>query len=279
MMRSTIVAATLAASLLAPTFVAGQAHAAEANGLRRLYVLDCGTNYGKDQSRWSPGVNVGQPILLADNCYLIRHEKGLLLWDTGQPDEIAGKPDGVETAGGAIIARRTKTLAAQLAEIKLKPSDIKYVAISHSHGDHIGNLKLFPRATILMQQAEWDFAFADPAKSPLPASQKVEKLNGDHDVFGDGSVMILSTPGHTPGHESLLVMLHKTGPVLLTGDAVHFKDNWDNRRVPGANFNKDMTLASMNRLAELVTDLHAQLWINHDMPQTASVAHSPKFFE
>jgi glyoxylase-like metal-dependent hydrolase (beta-lactamase superfamily II) len=278
MVRSIIVAATLAASLVAAPF-AGGARAAEANGLRRLYVLDCGTNLGKDQSRWSPGVNVGQPILLADNCYLIRHAKGLLLWDTGQPDAIAGKPDGVETAGGAIIARRTKTLAAQLAQIKVKPSDIAYVAISHSHGDHIGNLALFPRATILMQQAEWDFAFADPAKSPLPASQKVEKLHGDYDVFGDGSVMILSTPGHTPGHESLLVMLHQTGPVVLTGDAVHFKDNWDNRRVPSGNFNKDMTLASMNRLAELVSDLHAQLWINHDMPQTSSLAHSPKFFE
>jgi N-acyl homoserine lactone hydrolase len=278
MVRSVIVAAALAASLFAPTF-ATDARAAEANGLRRLYVLDCGTNYGKDQARWSPGVNVGQPILLADNCYLIRHAKGLLLWDTGQPDEIAGKPDGVETAGGAIIARRTKTLVAQLAQIKLKPSDITYVAISHSHGDHIGNLALFPKSTILMQQAEWDFAFADPAKSPLPAGQTVEKLNGDYDVFGDGSVMILSTPGHTPGHESLLVMLHKTGPVVLTGDAVHFKDNWDNRRVPGGNFNKDMTLASMNRLSELVTDLHAQLWINHDKPQTDSLAHSPKYFE
>jgi glyoxylase-like metal-dependent hydrolase (beta-lactamase superfamily II) len=267
MVRSTLVAAALAACLVVPSVLATDTRAAEANGLRRLYVLDCGTNYGKDQARWSPGVNVGQPILLADNCYLIRHAKGLLLWDTGQPDEIAGKPGGVETAGGAIIARRTKTLVAQLAQIKVKPSDINYVAISHSHGDHIGNLALFPRATILMQQAEWDFAFADPAKSPLPASQKVEKLHGDYDVFGDGSVMILSTPGHTPGHESLLVMLHKTGPVVLTGDAVHFKDNWDNRRVPGGNFNKDMTLASMNRLSELVTDLHAQLWINHDMPK------------
>jgi N-acyl homoserine lactone hydrolase len=279
MMRAILVAAALAASLVVPSVLASGARAAEANGLRRLYVLDCGTNYGKDQARWSPGVNVGQPILLADNCYLIRHAKGLLLWDTGQPDEIAGKPDGVETAGGAIIARRTKTLVAQLAQIKLKPSDITYVAISHSHGDHIGNIALFPKSTILMQQAEWDFAFADPAKSPLPASQKVEKLNGDYDVFGDGSVMILSTPGHTPGHESLLVMLHKTGPVLLSGDAAHFKDNWDNRRVPAGNFSKDMTLASMDRLAELMANLHAQLWINHDMPQTTSLAHSPKFYE
>jgi glyoxylase-like metal-dependent hydrolase (beta-lactamase superfamily II) len=275
-MHKILIVASLAASFVAQ-FPLG-ARAAEAV-VQRLYVLDCGTNLGKDQARWSPGVNVGQPILFSDNCYLIRHGVQLLLWDTGLPDEIAGKPDGVETAGGAIIARRTKTLTAQLAELKVKPSDIKYLAISHSHGDHIGNLKLFPRSTVLMQQAEWDFAFADPAKSPLPAGQTVEKLNGDYDVFGDGSVMILSTPGHTPGHESLLVMLHTTGPVLLTGDAVHFKDNWDHRRVPIGNNSKEQTLASMDRLAALASDLHAQLWINHDKPQTDSLAHSPAFYE
>jgi N-acyl homoserine lactone hydrolase len=270
-MLKTILAAALAAFAL-------PALAAEAT-VQRLYVLDCGTNDGKNQGRWSPGVNEGKPILLGDNCYLIRHAKGMLLWDTGQPDSIAGKPEGVPTAGGEIIARRTKTLAAQLAEIHVKPSDITYVAISHSHGDHIGNIEAFPRSTILMQQAEWDFAFADPAKSPLSAKQKVRKLNGDLDVFGDGSVMILSTPGHTPGHESLLVNLRKTGPVLLSGDAAHFKDNWDNRRVPGGNFNKEQTVASMNRLAGLMTDLHAQLWINHDKPQTDATAHSPKYYQ
>ena len=275
-MHRILIAASLAASFVAQ-FPLG-ALAADA-GVQRLYVLDCGTNLGKDQARWSPGVNVGQPILFSDNCYLIRHREQLLLWDTGLPDEIASKPDGVATAGGAIVARRTKTLAAQLADINVAPDDITYVALSHSHGDHIGNVKLFSRSTFLMQQAEWDFAFADPAKSPLPTSQTVMKLNGDYDVFSDGSVMILSTPGHTPGHESLLVMLRKTGPVLLTGDAVHFKDNWDNRRVPVGNFSKDQTLASMDRLAALVSDLHAQLWINHDKQQTDSLAHSPAFYE
>src|SRR5215470_15797893 len=111
----------------------------------RLYVLDCGENYGKDQARWSPGVNVGQGILFSDNCYLIRHGKQWLLWDTGIPDAVAQSPDGVETGGGAIIAKRTKTLAGQLAELKLKPSDITTVAISHNHGDHTGNAKLFDR--------------------------------------------------------------------------------------------------------------------------------------
>src|SRR5689334_4972745 len=110
----------------------------------RLYVLDCGENYGKDQSRWSPGVNAGQGILFSDNCYLIRHGKQWMLWDTGLADEIANAPNGVETGGGAIIAKRTKTLASQLAQLKVKPSDITYVAISHSHADHTGNAKQFP---------------------------------------------------------------------------------------------------------------------------------------
>src|SRR5271156_2892641 len=110
-MRKSFLAAMLIAPLTAAPSLAADAVA------QRLYVLDCGTNLGKDQARWSPGVNVGQPILFADNCYLIRHGTQLLLWDTGLPDDIAGKPDGVPTAGGAIVARRTKTLAAQLAEL------------------------------------------------------------------------------------------------------------------------------------------------------------------
>jgi glyoxylase-like metal-dependent hydrolase (beta-lactamase superfamily II) len=268
LLAATLVAATLAAPALA----------ADAT-VQRLYVLDCGTNYGKDQSRWSPGVNVGQPILFSDNCYLIRHGKQWMLWDTGLADAIARSPDGVETAGGAIIARRTKTLAAQLAALKVKPTDITYVGLSHNHADHTGNAKLFTASTFLVQKAEYDFAYADPAKTPLPANAKVTKLEGDYDVFGDGSVMILSTPGHTPGHQSLLVYLRKTGPVLLTGDAAHFKDNWDNRRVPGMNADKDLTVASMARLDATMKALHAQLWINHDKPTSDAQRHAPQYYD
>ncbi len=276
-MRATLLIAALAASLIAPLAQAGETSVPAS--VQRLYVLDCGTNEGKDQSRWSPGVNVGKSILFSDNCYLIRHGKQWLLWDTGLTDAVAQSPNGVETAGGAIIARRTKTLAGQLAELKVKPADVTYVGLSHNHADHTGNAKLFPGSTFLVQKAEYDFAYADPAKTPLPAGAKVTQLEGDHDVFGDGSVTILSTPGHTPGHQSLLVYLKKAGPVLLTGDAVHFKDNWDNRRVPGANFDKDLTLASMKRLDETMTALHAQLWINHDKPTSDGQQHSPKFYE
>jgi glyoxylase-like metal-dependent hydrolase (beta-lactamase superfamily II) len=98
-------------------------------------------------------------------------------------------------------------------------------------------------------------------------------------VFGDGSVMIVATPGHTPGHQSLLVRLPKTGAVLLSGDAVHFKDNWDNRRVPAPNADKEQTLASMQRMSDLLVKNHAQLWINHDKSQSEQQKHAPDYYD
>ena len=250
-----------------------------AGGIERLYVLDCGQNDAKDQSRWSPGVNEGKPIEFSDNCYLIRHGKGLLLWDTGLPDDLALLPDGRVTANGAIVARRAKTLAAQLAEIGVKPADIAFVAVSHTHGDHVGNIDLFPASTVLIQGAEYEWAMAQPAKPAFGATQKIDKLSGDRDVFGDGSVVILSTPGHTPGHQSLLVSLPKTGALVLTGDAVHFRDNWDHRRVPSMNTSRDQTLASLQRIAAVLDDKKAQLWINHDKPQSAQLRYAPAYYE
>src|SRR5207244_1520918 len=237
-------------------------------GLQRLYALDCGRNIGKDQARWSPGVNEGKAIEFSDNCYLIRHDKGLLLWDTGVPDAVAAMPDGMVVANGAITYRRAKTLAAQLDQIGVKPADVTYVAVSHTHGDHVGNVGLFAASTVLIQGAEYDWAMAGPNKPAFAPTQKLEKLTGDRDVFGDGSVTILSTPGHTPGHQSLLVRLPKTGYVVLSGDAVHFRDNWDNKRVPAMNVNREQTLASLQRIQGVLDERRAQLWINHDKPQS-----------
>jgi glyoxylase-like metal-dependent hydrolase (beta-lactamase superfamily II) len=242
-------------------------------------VLDCGQDTGKDQSRWSPGVNEGKAIEFSDNCYLIRHAKGWLLWDTGVPDAVAAMPDGMVVANGAITYRRAKTLAGQLAEIGVKPTDITYVAISHTHGDHVGNVALFPSSTILIQGAEYDWAMTQPTKPAFDAGQKFDKLSGDRDVFGDGSVLVLSTPGHTPGHQSLLVLLTKTGAIVLSGDAVHFRDNWEQRRVPSMNFNRDQTLASLQRIAAVLEERKAQLWINHDKAQSAKLRYAPGYYE
>jgi glyoxylase-like metal-dependent hydrolase (beta-lactamase superfamily II) len=253
--------------------------AASAQGtIERLYALDCGQGHAADQARWSPGVNVGKPIDISDNCYLIRHAQGWLMWDTGVPEGIAAMPDGLSTAGGAIVWRRPTTIASQLAAIGVRPADIRYVGISHTHGDHIGNVDMFPTATVLIQGAEYDWAFAG-ANPPFSREHPVRKLDGDLDVFGDGSVRIISTPGHTPGHQSLLVHMARTGYVVLSGDAAHFRDNWENRRVPAMNADRDKTLSSMQRIADLMARNKAQLWINHDKPQSDGMRRAPEFYE
>jgi glyoxylase-like metal-dependent hydrolase (beta-lactamase superfamily II) len=215
---------------------------------------------------------------VVDNCYLIRHAQGYLLWDTGVCDAVASMPEGRAGQNNAPTWKLAKTLAAQLAEINVKPSDMKYLAVSHTHPDHIGNVELFPQAMLLVQKAEYEWPTPFGAGRFKP-EHPVTKLEGDHDVFGDGSVMIVSTPGHTPGHQSLLVKLPKTGVVLLSGDAVHFKDNWENRRVPAGNVDKDKTLASMQRMADLLAQTHGQLWFNHDKPQSDAQKHAPQYYD
>ena len=269
----------LLAALLCAAPVAIPTLSAAQGGIERLYVLDCGQNIGRDQGRWSPGVNEGKPMEFSDNCYLIRHAKGFLLWDTGVPDAVAAMPDGMVVAGGAITYRRAKTLAAQLAELGVKPAEVTYVAVSHTHGDHVGNLGLFPTATILIQGAEYEWAMGLPTKPGFVATQTIDKLAGDRDVFGDGSVTILSTPGHTPGHQSLLVVLPKTGALVLSGDAVHFRDNWEQRRVPSMNVNREQTLASLDRIAGVLAERKATLWINHDRAQSATLRYAPASYE
>jgi N-acyl homoserine lactone hydrolase len=258
---------------------AGSAPAQETSGLDRLYILNCGEGVAGDISRWSPGVNVGKSMEFVDNCYLLRHRQGLLLWDTGVTDAIAAMPDGQAPSDPrATHWRRPRTLASQLDALGVKTGDIKYLAISHTHPDHVGNMNLFPQAMLLVQKAEYEWPNPMGVGRFKP-EQPVTKLEGDHDVFGDGSVTIIATPGHTPGHQSLLVKLPKSGALVLSGDAVHFKSNWDNRGVPSANTDGDKTLASMQRIADVMTKEKAQLWINHDKAQRDSLRLAPEFYE
>jgi glyoxylase-like metal-dependent hydrolase (beta-lactamase superfamily II) len=188
-------------------------------------------------------------------------------------------PNGLAPADPkAVTWRRPKTLVAQLEQLGVKPGDVKVMAVSHTHPDHTGNVELFPQATLYVQKAEYDWPGANNEPRFKP-SHPVELLAGDKDVFGDGSVTILSTPGHTPGHQSLLVKLPKTGAVVLSGDAVHFKDNWDNRRVPSMNANKDQSAASMQKIADTLGKEKAQLWINHDKAQRDSQKMAPEFYD
>ena len=268
---------------LAVAVLALSGHAAvaqsEKTGVEKLYVLNCGEGTAGDLSRWTPGLNEGKAMDFVDTCYLIKHTQGWFLWDTGIADAVAAMPDGLAPADPkAVTWRRPKTLAAQLEQIGVKPSDIKTMGVSHTHPDHIGNVEMFPQATLYVQKAEYDWPGTNNEPRFKPA-HPVELLSGDKDVFGDGSVTVLSTPGHTPGHQSLLVKLPKTGAVVLSGDAVHFRDNWDNRRVPSMNANKEWSAASMQKIADTLDKEKAQLWINHDKAQRDSQKLSPAFYD
>lgn len=266
----------IAAAAMLTAFAAG----AQAGTVDRLYVIDCGHAHAADQSLWSPGVNVGVPIDFADNCYLIHHSSaGYVLWDTGLTDRAVALPDGIKIPALGYTWYRDKALPAELAAIGVAPGEVHYVVLSHVHPDHAGNVDEFPDATLVMQQAEWDYAMTLPQKPFDMNRKKKQLLAGDKDLFGDGSLVVLSTRGHTPGHESLLVHLPKTGYVVLAGDVAHFEANWDNRRVPGFNADKAASLASMEKVARIVKEKHAQLWLNHDKPSSDARRHAPRFYD
>ena len=241
----------------------------------RLYVMECGQGQVPDLSRWSPGVNVGRKSEYVTNCYLVRHAQGWLLWEMGVGDYMVNVPEG---RGAFTRWRLKRTLASQLEEIGVKPADVKFVAASHTHADHIGNVDLFPQAMLLMQKAEYEWPLPKGGPRFKPEHPHT-KIVGDHDVFGDGSAVLLATPGHTPGHQSFFLRLKNTGPILFTGDAAHFRENWEFRRVPSFNTDRDQSLASMDRIAAILASTKAQLWIHHDKAQNDAQKKSPAFYD
>ena len=253
---------------------------------QRMYVIDCGETHAKDLGPWS-APDAGKPYVFSNNCYLVKHAKGWMLWDSGFPDRFATLPNGQANPRGTTIGFMKKPLADSLREIGVAPADIGHFAMSHSHGDHAGNANMFAGSTIYMQTAEYDVVFGpEPQRYNFISAYfeklktaKIVKLNGDHDVFGDGSVVIKTTPGHTQGHQSLFVRLPKMGPVLLSGDFVHFRSNWEARRVPSLNFNAEQTVSSMSQMDALLKATGAKLLINHDYEQSATIPRAPAFLE
>ena len=244
------------------------------SGLERLYVLYCGDIALDDASSFTPGASGPDPLSVT--CHLIKHGPDWLLWDTGLPDAIVSMPNGQRSNAGLWTSK--KSLVGQLAGLGLKPPDIRYLALSHSHPDHVGNLGLFSQSTLVVQKAEYDWPL--PTGAPrFDPQQPVIKAEGDRDLFGDGSVVLISTPGHSPGHQSLLVRLPKTGAVLLTGDAVHTRANWDSHRVPERNFNVAQSLASLDRMAAVLKENNAQLWIGHEQKEVALRKYAPDYYE
>jgi glyoxylase-like metal-dependent hydrolase (beta-lactamase superfamily II) len=243
-----------------------------------LWRLDCGTIEVGNLDQYSDTYQyVGRRKTFANGCYLIRSGDRYLLWDTGLPGELAGTS---KIDGGDRMTLRSR-IGDQLAEIGVRPDQVSFVGISHYHFDHSGQAADFPRATLLIDRKDWEAVKVRPDRAErfkpwIGGGGKVEPLAYDHDVFGDGVATMLATPGHTPGHRSLLVRLKDSGPILLSGDAVHFAENWQKREVPGFNTSRAETLASMDRLERIARQLRARLIIQHEPADEAKLPRFPE---
>jgi N-acyl homoserine lactone hydrolase len=227
--------------------------------------LDCGTpNPPTEVNQRFTDINAypGVKLTLVYSCYLVKHGNDYMVWDTGQP-----------TTAGPVAPK--VPLPELLGKLELKPDQIKYVGISHYHGDHIGQVAALPQSTLLIGKGDWDVLLdAKAAKTAgtdnanfthwVSGGGKVEPVRLDQDVFGDGTVVMLNTPGHTPGHHVLLVKLKEMGNVILSGDMAHFRENYDLEGVPSFNTDRSQTIASIERVKQLAKNLNATVIIQHD---------------
>src|SRR6185437_12808995 len=256
--------------------------AADAPSLR-LYTLDGGELDFKDMSSFSDtGDYDGKAGKVAVPCFLIRHPNGTLMWDTGLAPAFA-KDEPWEKYG--VRASVGPSIEQQLRQIGLAPRDITYVAFSHLHMDHIGNANLFGSSTWILNKKEltWatgpDSPAGDLSTFSAYKKAKTKLIDGDFDVFGDGTVRILKTPGHTPGHQVLELKLQKAGTVILAGDLYHFRADRASRLVPLFNTDRADTLASFDRVERIAHNTHARVVIEHDPEDFKSMPKFPAYLD
>jgi N-acyl homoserine lactone hydrolase len=258
----------------------------------QLYAMDCGHAAFTNLAMFADdGVTYeGEARTLVDPCYLIRHPNGDLLWDTGFNDAIADMPDGLQIdAIGARVTMPVK-LADQLAQLQLTPADIEFVSISHMHSDHTGNLNAFAAGSTWIVDADERAAMFSPEgradAQGFSFYNQLENVRtqlieggGDYDVFGDGSVVIVQAPGHTPGHTILKVTLPTAGVVLLTGDMWHLPESRANRRVPRFNTDRAQTLASTDKIEAIAAETNARVIRQHVREDFAALPAFPQPLE
>jgi len=227
-------------------------------------------------------------------AYLVVHPRGTLMWDAG------ALPDGELTAEGTVTRYRivlpngnerfvttSRKLASQLAQTGYSPRDINYLALSHYHYDHTGNANLFAGATWLVRKVERDIMFPDKPNdltrpetyARLKTSKTTIVATDDYDVFGDGTVVLKFTPGHTPGHQVLSLKLAKTGPVVISGDLYHYPEERTLKRIPTFDVDPKQTAASRAGLDVFLQKTGAQLWIQHDLAANLKMNKAPAFYE
>ena len=261
----------------------------------RLYVFDCGVLHNPDMGRFNLKNEDVTTSDMSMACFLIAHPKGNLIWDTGAVPDDSWTPTGkmytqhiVLPDGGTREADVVKSVRGQLAEVGYSPADINYLALSHYHYDHTANANEFSGATWLVPQTERDVMFGGGKASgsirpstftALEKSKTIILKTDDYDVFGDGSVIIKSAPGHTQGHQVLYVKLAKTGGVVLSGDLYHYPAEMKLDRVPTFEFNQEQTRASRKVIDAFLKKTNSQLWIQHDIVGFSKLKKSPEFYE
>lgn len=260
----------IAAAVALTTGVSAQTRSPQIGIVR----LDCGNATVKNFNAFFSDTNEypAGPRVITDSCYLIRHGSEYLLWDTGFPAALKGQANDM----GALVARLDKTIAEQLAVLRLRPADIDVVGISHMHADHTGQAADFPNAKLLIGKKDLEMSKGpkDPFGPWRGANAEVQPMEGgDIDVFGDGSVIALNLPGHTPGHMALLVKL-VSGNVMLSGDLYHATIARQFKGVPPFNTSRAETLASIDRFERLARSHRAKVIIQHE---PADIAKLPAF--
>jgi N-acyl homoserine lactone hydrolase len=253
----------------------------------RLYVFDCGYLINLSPETYNlTRQDVPDPTMSVP-CFLVVHPSGTLIFDTGLGDKLVGRPPYLTRRGASMSQVVLKTLSSQMAEVGYAPDQIKYLVLSHMHFDHVGNANDFagPATTWLVQSVERDAMFGDQvaatAINPDYAAlrhARTQLLTGDHDVFGDGTVVVKSTPGHTVGHQVLVVKLAKTGTVVLSGDLYHYPQERTLNRMPDREKTAG-TPQSRATIEALVKAAGAQLWIGHDIVTFATLKKSPEYYE
>jgi len=252
----------------------------------KLYTLDGGSVQVNNLEIFSLDTAYrGQTATLPSPYYIISHPKGNLMWDAGiTEDLIAAGP--LTIAAQDVVFSRDNYTVDQLKSIGMTVDDIKYIALSHWHNDHTGHANLLKNSTWLVQDVEYELINSDEFKkdnmeryNEVKELTKVQQIRGDHDVFGDGSVVIKLMPGHTPGHQVLYVDLPEYGPILLSGDLYHLKENRKHRRMPIFNIDVDATLKSMDVFEAFVKENNADVFVQHDLEDYQRMPKAPDYLK
>jgi glyoxylase-like metal-dependent hydrolase (beta-lactamase superfamily II) len=251
----------------------------------RIYIFDNGAIRGLDPALFNFKREELKEVDFVNTSYLVVHPRGTLMFDAGAVADSHFKSDGAPVEEGIISA--TKALLPQLAAAGYSPRDITYFALSHYHSDHTANANEFANATWIVQKAERDFMFAESPQGIIqPASYAALRNantkildNEDFDVFGDGSVVVMATPGHTPGHQVVAVKLANRGTVVLGGDLYHYPEERTTGRIPTFEFNAEQSKVSRARVEQYLKDNRATLWIEHDLATHAALPKSPQYVD